>query len=69
MILIDVLFNNLSKVMSLTGFLARGINFDASCGVSGEVFVLPCKLLSEIPLITINDPLLIKRPKKRTLIK
>ena len=46
--------------MSHVGFLARGIKFDRSCGVSEATFVLPCKPLIAEPLITTNVPLLIK---------
>ena len=55
--------------MSLTGFLARGNKGSTFCGHSETVFVFPCKLLISKPLITNYDPLLIKRPRKKTVIK
>ena len=46
--------------MSHVRFLARGIKFDRSCGVFEATFELQCKPLIPEPLITNNDPLLIK---------
>ena len=46
--------------MSHVRFLARGIKFDRSCGVCEATSELQCKPLIPEPLITNNDPLLIK---------
>ena len=45
----------------VTAFFSRPINFDSFCGASKSTFFLPAKPLITEPLITNNDPLLIKR--------
>ena len=60
MILFGELIENLNKVMSLEGFLARGNVGGTFCGGSKSTFVFPGKPLITKPLITNNGRLLIK---------
>ena len=51
----------------VTAFFSRPINFDSFCGASKSTFFLPGQPLITEPLITNNDPLLIKAPTELPL--
>ena len=51
----------------VTAFFSRPINFDSFCGASKSTFFLPGQPPITEPLITNNDPLLIKPPTKLPL--